>query len=74
MTNLTEGNLFRGLIAVAAPIVAGNVLQSFRCRSRASSPSAWHQRGLACGGLGDHSAGRHTLLDVPARDLGDDHY
>jgi putative MATE family efflux protein len=28
MTNLTEGNLFRGLIAVAAPIVAGNLLQS----------------------------------------------
>jgi putative MATE family efflux protein len=28
MTDLTEGNLFRGLIAVAAPIVAGNVLQS----------------------------------------------
>ena len=28
MTGLTEGDLFRGLIAVAAPIVAGNVLQS----------------------------------------------
>lgn len=28
MTNLTEGDLFRGLIAVAAPIVVGNVLQS----------------------------------------------
>ena len=28
MTGLTEGSLFRGLIAVAAPIVAVNVLQS----------------------------------------------
>ena len=28
MTGLTEGDLFRGLVAVAAPIVAGNVLQS----------------------------------------------
>ncbi|NLM29936.1 MAG: MATE family efflux transporter, partial [Methanomicrobiales archaeon] len=28
MTGLTEGNLFRGLITIAAPIVVGNVLQS----------------------------------------------
>lgn len=28
MTELTEGDIFRGLITVAAPIVAGNVLQS----------------------------------------------
>lgn len=28
MTGLTEGNLLRGLLIVAAPIVAGNVLQS----------------------------------------------
>lgn len=28
MTDLTDGNLFRGLITIAAPIVAGNVLQS----------------------------------------------
>ena len=28
MTGLTEGDLFRGLITIAAPIVVGNVLQS----------------------------------------------
>ncbi|NLA39314.1 MAG: MATE family efflux transporter [Methanomicrobiales archaeon] len=28
MTGLTEGNLFRGLVTIAAPIVVGNVLQS----------------------------------------------